>query len=65
MERFIDNLYFYLGFVGRCNMCRYKNIPIYDCPNKLCFHKYCLDCYKDTIIENKTHCKSCLVYEFD
>ena len=62
MEAFIDKLYYILGYVGRCNECRYKNIVIYKCKNDNCHLKYCLDCYNNVIL--KDCCKNCVVFEW-
>lgn len=62
MERLIDNLYYLLGWKGKCYACGYKDLPVYCCLNPNCFKKYCLDCYYDNV--NKYSCKKCEIYEW-
>lgn len=62
--QFIDSLWYYLGYVDRCDMCRYKNMVCYQCPNDICKKKYCRDCYIDTTIQENC-CKLCRVVEWD
>lgn len=62
LDKVLDNLYYYLGYVGKCFACNYKNMPVYKCPNSNCLKSYCLDCWEGNTLHHV--CKKCQIYEW-